>query len=237
MIFIGAFFGLKRPAPQLPIFAGLILFCLSGVAEASPVFYLSEGTNANGDLTFQADTIGMNFVENDFDDFNNSTNISSITFEDVIVKCEPSATVFWGAYNAGGGQYGTVSGGALYSANSIKFLFSGDAVKGFGVWLFDDGSSSQDYFSITVEDYFGNSWTSDILDANPGSTNHIVEGFIGVISQEGIKNVTLNGTSGFEFDHMQIAATSVPLPGAIWLFGAGTVGLLGIFKNPKKNSN
>jgi hypothetical protein len=122
----------------------------------------------------------------------------------------------------------------------MSFTFSDDIVKGFGVWVYDDSAGWVASFSMTVEDLLGNTWTSDILDASPGSGAHTVEGFIGVTLTDGIKSVKINQLPGnppgvslaFEIDHMQIA--SIPEPATMFLFGTGLVVLAGTGIRRKK---
>ncbi len=61
-----------------------------------------------------------------------------------------------------------------------------------------------------------NGHTSGVLDANPGSTAHIVEGFLGVVDAAGISSVTVrnrSGQIGFELDHIQVSP--IPEPGSL----------------------
>jgi hypothetical protein len=181
-----------------------------------------------GDLAWQA-AVGS-FVEADLDGFANGTLVTSIVMGGVTVDFSTAALsgveIFHGAYAGGGGVYGTVSGGALLNRNSgtagdsITFSFS-VPVFGFGLWVFDNSSGSADSFTMSV-----NGFTSAVLDANPGSTAHIVEGFLGVTDAAGFTSLTVTNTSGrifFEADHLQLA--TVPEPATLTLLGLGLVGI------------
>lgn len=58
--------------------------------------------------------------------------------------------------------------------------------------------------------------------------------FFGVVNAGGISKIRMwnsqmtGGGSGIEVDHLQYGASAVPLPAAIWLFGSGLLGLLGV---------
>ena len=206
-------------------FAILMLLCLT--VAAAPVFYLSEGPNPNGDKAFRLAVVGLNFIEEDFDSFGHGFTLDGITLGGVRVDFTlpdlgaSSAEIFRSdAFGLEGGQYGTVYQGSLLNENrpqgfigpsdTFTFTFSGDVVKGFGIWVFDDAWDSADYFQLIVNDLGGNTWKSGVLDANPEIAAHIVEGFIGVTLDTGIRSVTIkrSGTilTSFELDHLQLAS-------------------------------
>ena len=229
------------------------LLMVGSTSYATPVFYLTPGLNPgadlDGDLTFQSAVAGMNFIEDDFDEYESYGYPGPVlSYGNVDVTLSMSngnvPRTWEGCWDGGagvaGGLYGAIYGRALpsYGAHGYNFTFSGtDIVKGFGIWVFDDDTGYADDFTMTVVGVDGTSWTSGVLDANPGETNHAIDGFIGVKWLEGIKSVTINNPQSgvFHLDHMQIASVPVPEPSTILLMGIGLLGLMGIKARKKKS--
>lgn len=65
--------------------------------------------------------------------------------------------------------------------------------------------------------------------------------FFGAKNAGGISKIHIfnsqmsGGGSGIEVDHVQYGASAVPLPNAVWLFGSGLTGLLGIARRKRGN--
>jgi hypothetical protein len=134
----------------------ILLLAVALPVGASPVFFIEANSypsiNANGDLSFQ-NAVGS-FVESDLNNFSpgqdidsfllNGVNIDMGLSDDGMVKLGDTVETFWGGYSAGGGSYGTVSGGAFLNRGSgvhDYMLFDFDsAASGFGAWIFNDGS-------------------------------------------------------------------------------------------------
>jgi hypothetical protein len=199
-----------------------VVLILGGVvqAEAAPTFFLGAGTNVLNDVPWQ-NAVGS-FVENDLNSYGHGSVLTSLLMGNVTVSIDlpnipaSGAEIFWGDYPPGGGVYGTVSGGALLNRRNgtvdgeVTFSFS-TPVRGFGTWVFDNSTGSADSFEMIA-----NGHTSGVLDANPGSTAHIVEGFLGVVDAAGISSVTVrnrSGQIGFELDHIQVSP--IPEPGSL----------------------
>lgn len=226
----------------------VLVSCLVIVSTsyAVPTFYLSSGLNPgadlSGDIDFQNSVAGYTFVEEDFDGYESSGYpgpILSYGNVDVALSMSngnvPRTWQGWwdGGAGATGGLYGAVFGRALpsYGAHNYTFSFSGsDIVKGFGIWIFDDNTGYADDFTMTVVGLDDSSWQSDILDANPSSTAHAIEGFFGVDFSDGISSVTINNPQSgvFHLDHMQIASAPVPEPSTVLLMALGLMGLVGV---------
>ena len=221
----------------------LLILLMCSPSYAAPIWYLTPGdnpgVNIDGDLSFQAGVAGLTFVEEDFDGYQSYGYPGpTLTYGDLDVTLSmsngnvPRTWQGWwdGGAGVAGGIYGAIYGRALpsYGAHNYSFSFSGDEIaKGFGIWIFDDNSSVADSFTMTVESLNGEFWTSSILDANPGATNHAIDGFLGAYLDSGIRSVTINniGSGVFHLDHMQIASSPVPEPATILLLGSGLAGL------------
>ncbi len=206
------------------------LFALSALwwadqAAAVPLFFLNPGIDPAGDLPWQTAT--GTFVEEDLDAYADGTTVHSLVLGGVTVtpslpNLAAPPDIFWGDYggpvgpHGGGGQYGTVFRGALdtrvggvggLTDTAIRFTFS-EPVYAFGLWVFDNARASVDAFQMTV-----NGQTSGVLDANPGSGDHIVEGFLGVIDTEGFTSALIFnccGSGSFEVDHLQLGPPATP---------------------------
>ena len=58
--------------------------------------------------------------------------------------------------------------------------------------------------------------------------------FIGVSNTNGISSIHISDTgNAFEVDHLQYGISSVPVPAAVWLFGSGLLGLVGVARRKK----
>ena len=202
-------------------------------AHATTTFYLSEGKESSGDMIWQA-AVGGVFMEFDFDGYADGSAVDSLPAGPVTVDVglggsggtADSAEVFRGSYGGGGGQYGTVYGGALLnreppdrscSYGRIVFTFS-EPVPGFGAWVFDNAKLFEDSFRMVVMEAGGTEEIfSDVLESGNGKP-HAVEGFIGVVSDVGISSAAIeivemeNGEwqpqadpRCFEVDHIQVA--------------------------------
>ncbi len=200
---------------------------------AAPVFFVAPGNNPTSDIAWQ--TAVGSFAEQDFETGFPASggSVSSFNFGPTTVTPNlpgygAGAEIFVsGAFNTNG----TVYQKALLSCarpqfgvcdNEITFAFS-QSVIGFGLWIFDNSSSSVDSFEMVV-----NGHTSNILDANPGSGAHIIEGFLGVVDTNGINSLTIrnaSGTGAFEMDHLQIATSPAPEPGTLAILGLGLAGI------------
>ena len=213
------------------IFLATALF--SGQVIAVPIFFVEPGNNPADDIGWQ--TAVGSFVEQDFESgFPASSgsvvsfNIGSLTVTPQLPANPAGAKIFQSSAFT---TPGTIFQKALLSCNrpasgncdnEITLGFSGP-VLGFGLWIFDDTSSSMDSYQMVV-----NGVSSLTLDANPGFGGHIIEGFLGVVDAAGITSVTIRNVSGtgvFEMDHMQIATSRVPEPSTLTLMALALSGI------------
>ena len=65
---------------------------------------------------------------------------------------------------------------------------------------------------------------------NNGATDE--DRFFGAVNLNGISSIFISNTSGgVEVDHLQYGV--VPIPAAVWLFGSGLIGLIGVARRKK----
>ena len=238
--------GLKgwRSAKVAWMVAGIV--AAAGHVQATPTFFVDSTppSSLTNDLAWQA-AVGT-FSEIDFSSLTDGQVVPSFTAGSVTVTPtlpnlgNASPVVFAGDYAAGGGQFGSVFDNALITCQQIPCFVSGNhdsamtftfsvPVFGFGVWIFDDLNFQADSFAMTA-----NGMTSPVLDANPGLTPWIVEGFLGVVDPEGISSLTIFNTGPdnlnfrlFELDHIQVSTNfPVPTPGTAWLLAFGVYALV-----------
>lgn len=225
-------------------------FGLVDALEASPTFFLGPGPDPAGDVAWRT-AAGEGIVEFDLDEYNHLDPIDALVAGNLSVDLslrdpisggslpEASFGTAWdvGSWWAiGGGQYGTVwntallnrrpSGPGSEAYREVVFSFS-TPVPAFGTWVFDDSDEGRESFQMIARDMNNDSWTSGILDANPGATNWTVEGFVGVTSPVGLTEVAIRVSTTdfgiFELDHIQLV---VPEPATIAMLSLAGVGLL-----------
>lgn len=145
------------------------------------------------------------------------------------LRSSTARVFFSSAFNAPG----RVHAGALLGSTSSgwgQFRLDFDApAEAVGGWLYDDGSGIRNHARLTVIDALGNSFTSDIVDANP-STAHGIDGFVGAVSCAGIVAAIFESydsapfawNSSHELDNVRVGRsiaaalphTSRPCPGS-----------------------
>ena len=102
----------------------------------------------------------------------------------------PEASIF-NSVDYNGGEFGTVSGGALLnvdasSSSHSEMLFSFSIpIRGFGAWIFDDTAGDDQIFRLRVTEVGGVEYVSPLLNSSNGPASVFVEGFLGVSSDVG----------------------------------------------------
>jgi hypothetical protein len=62
---------------------------------------------------------------------------------------------------------------------------------------------------------------------NSGQTDE--DSLFGATNLEGISSIFIsNSSGGIEVDHLQYGLAAIPVPSAVWLFGSGLIGLIGV---------
>ncbi len=116
---------------------------------------------------------------------------------------------------------GRVHGRALVVGTSLTVTTPADQeLRGFGTWIFDDGGVLDSAYFVQVTETDGSVWEVILENENPLNVyRHEIEGFIGVLSDVGISQITITSIDpvtgeahpdGFEIDH--VLAVGVVLP-------------------------
>ena len=111
--------------------------------------------------------------------------------------------------------------------NDVTFTFT-EPTKAFGVMTTDalDGGIATAEFILSTNG-------GDSMVVASGSLTTGLEIFVGLIADTPFTEVTLtvtdmpSGGDGIGFDEVRFG-TVVPLPAAVWLFGSGVIGLIGL---------
>ena len=216
----------------------LLPMCISTNAQAAFLFFTDRAS-------FDASYSGLTFE--DFNDLNS-------TFADPLVGISEPLSSSMGIFNSGtiepGLDIATVLGTGLVWAeptwdaglgpvnstnffgtnqnvdgNGLKLSFSNANAVGFDVYSLGDLGSGNPIFDITVFDTVGG-----VLGLT-SVTAPLTGQFFGVASSTQIGRIEAiaPGSRVELFDNIAFgAATVVPIPAAVWLFGSGLLGLVGI---------
>jgi len=186
------------------------------------------------------------------DDYENSN------YEQVMTDIEMSAVLGETEYYTYGGNvtnYNNVQGWPGYASNAYCSLCYGsfvlsfidtslseaNGVYGAGIDIATNTTSTEPYYKYSAKVTFGD-----------GSVNifelpHVGPGwpptkFWGITSDAGIFSIDFMGYSSttgdpnrtyLVIDNLTITASPVPIPAAVWLFGSGLLGLIGIARRRK----
>ncbi len=171
------------------------------------------------------------FVMRSYGDYYvNVTNVASgynMNFEGHAVgnNTDPTTVVA----GVGGTVDGTAADGDPSYHNKVSFLGAG--VVPIGVWVFNDGTAN-----VTVADdqTFVPGTPGGTVRLSDGATWHFNDfgGFAFLLRADAERNVTYIEPLGWT----DYAPAAVPVPAAVWLFGSGLLGLVGIARR-RKNKN
>jgi hypothetical protein len=191
-------------------------------------FFLTPGANPAGDQRWQQAAAGSR-VELDLDNFGHLQSLDRLSVGNLSVRLGTNREAEGQVVVSSEFAYpGSVFQSALHDGdanprlgtNALTFDFS-NPVGGFGLWIFDDNSQSNDSFRMTVEDANGDVWRSRVLESGNGF-DPSVEGFIGVHSNVGIRRAVVqagywNGSKFLVHDtdfYVDCIQFVVPVPAA-----------------------
>lgn len=211
------------------LLTALVVVTSARLVAAAPLFFVSPGPSPDNDLAWQAAVSGL-YSEEDFESYPPGQPLTNFSVGGATVSTtlpdQPGVAtdVYLGGFGIGGGTDGTVFGKALLNGrnagivvdNEIVFAFS-TPVRGFGLWLFDDFGGGDTAFTLSV-----NGVESGALNF----TSQGVEGFLGVVDDDGISSVTLRDTNSalfFEMDHVQVSPIPEPSSMVLMLLGVFTM--------------
>jgi len=143
----------------------------------------------------------------------------------------------YGSFNGTTSDFGVTDGvqAVRYGADdgdSIFFDFS-SAINLFGINIWGFGTTSGAPV-FTLYDGLGN---SEVVLSGTMSQDFEFFGFESDLDVVQVQ-FTLTGASGdgIYFDEAYYAASAVPVPAAVWLFGSGLLGLIGVARNTKNHT-
>ena len=198
---------------------------MSGAAQAALVTYTLTGTNITGgsmETVFTMDSEEMIAAQNSM--FSDRMPLTSAVYT------AGGARVSFDTTNA---YYGSDSNGetiefrAYDNGNTLRV---GSVLGGFADFEFNATTNEVAYSGIYNDPLSG--WT----DFSYSGSNFVVDlaalapddgGFQGWINSSAIN-------ADFTVDSMQVTVSAVPLPAAVWMFGAGLVGLIGVSRRRLK---
>ena len=204
--------------PQHSVFAATFV---------GPVSYLSSSDSPFSNLTFD-----YFYLEN-FED--SSLNTPGVTASQGFIWPDP------GYYDSVDADDGVIDGSGsagrsfgIKNNRGITFTFDDSILGGYpthaGIVWTDAYAPTTTSVYLEAFDTLGSSlgvfgpWTMGDRTTR-GTTAE--DRFLGVINFDGISGIKIyQGASQMEVDHLQYGS-AVPIPGAVWLFGSGLVGLLG----------
>lgn len=125
--------------------------------------------------------------------------------------------------------------GAFVSGDGFTITFD-QTMRSIGLYVISADLIFSDDFTITTNSgqSVGNTATSDVTLTDGDAF------FVGLIEDDfslGFDSITLSSQDfGFLFNVDDITVSPVPLPAAVWLFGSGLLGLLGIGRRRIRNA-
>lgn len=203
----------------------LALLCMTETSMAATVFYSDEAEfiAASGGVagyeSFESFTATNDFVSN------------AIVATDFTITTNPEANLgihqnpFLELHATDGTKF--AGWAARPTDNDVTFTFT-EPTKAFGVMTTDalDGGIATAEFILSTNG-------GDSMVVASGSLTTGLEIFVGLIADTPFTEVTLtvtdmpSGGDGIGFDEVRFG-TVVPLPAAVWLFGSGVIGLIGL---------
>lgn len=102
-----------------------------------------------------------------------------------------------------------------------------------GIWV-QNGDATTAPSTVEFFDIFGGLLGSVTTPSNQGSNNDF---FAGLSTTTGISSIKISDAGYYLTDDLEFGNASLPtpIPAAVWLFGSGLFGLLGIAQKRKKN--
>jgi len=121
-----------------------------------------------------------------------------------------------------------------FNETSASFVMTKDDGGLFDLFSVDTGSLGRDEFddgNFVFTGIFGTGGTitQTVLGVAPGVTTNLFTGFVGLSSLV----VTSNDGAFPVMDNITVDVSAVPVPAAVWLFGSGLLGLIGIARRKK----
>jgi len=221
-----------------------LLFSATGTANSSTIFYQSRAEfMGNVSASITDDYTG--YVTGVYTDAGMSAVLGETTYEAVTFPNRNQVGNIF-SYGDGSNYYSGCNGNFKLGFGSTSFSESGGV---FGVGLdivlhtsrrvsIGDDDPSNPTFEGSVAIQFTDGSTQGILiPADIGYYERSIY-FLGISDDRGIASITI-GTEplasrhSWIIDNLTVASSAVPIPPAVWLFGSGLLGLIGIARQKK----
>ncbi len=207
----------------LEVVIGASMVCIGMLTESA-----YAATVTYSDRALFESSVGPVQIDN-FESYIDGQTITNLFGGLATFNTTQAPTIFAGSFTPG-----PVAGNSLipeprFNTTPLVISFS-TPVNAVGADLFDDydGSPVVNTLSLSVTTSLGN-----IYSISENSGNFQV-GFLGIQSTEGITEARflIDGFGGnLEIDSLTVS--SVPVPAAIWMFGSGLLGLVGVARHRK----
>jgi hypothetical protein len=235
------------------ILIGTVLLMLAGITSAAPVVYTNEALYLSDLMSLGYSTISEGFEDNGVWRPSGSPSlVDSTTSQGLIWKSNFTksttgtlgGSVVNGMYGFFSNPHGNDTDGPLFcepdenNFNDPCWQYDGwivesetsETLYGIGGWIDSDTTGAKITFLL------------DGVNVNPDRDGEAFLGwtFVGIIDETGFSTVEIVELTGADYDQhpiwgdsFTVGVSAIPAPAAVWLFGSGLIGLVGMARRKK----